>query len=46
MGIETHGHWNHNPALYRLSYAHQKINSGTDVSFTQFHFNEFTKLGE
>jgi hypothetical protein len=23
-GIRTLGHWNHNPALYQLSYTHQK----------------------
>ena len=23
-GDRTHGHWSHNPALYQLSYAHQK----------------------
>jgi hypothetical protein len=22
-GIRTHGHWNHNPALYQLSYTHR-----------------------
>src|SRR5205823_13861469 len=30
-GDRTHEHWSHNPALYQLSYAHQEINSGTDV---------------
>ena len=23
-GARTHDHWNHNPGLYQLSYAHQK----------------------
>jgi hypothetical protein len=22
-GVRTHGHWNHNPALYQLSYTHR-----------------------
>ena len=25
-GIRTHGHWNHNPALYQLSYTHHARN--------------------
>ena len=24
-GVRTLGHWNHNPALYRLSYSHRII---------------------
>ena len=24
-GVRTLGHWNHNPALYQLSYTHQVI---------------------
>ena len=23
-GVRTHGHWNHNPALYQLSYTHRE----------------------
>src|SRR5579871_463232 len=28
-GIRTHGHWNHNPALYQLSYTHRGGNASS-----------------
>jgi hypothetical protein len=31
-GDRTHDHWSHNPALYQLSYAHQKITNQLRVA--------------
>src|SRR5690348_9641262 len=33
-GIRTHGHWNHNPALYQLSYTHR---GGNTISLTSIY---------
>jgi hypothetical protein len=31
-GVRTLGHWSHNPALYQLSYAHQKRASASAIA--------------
>ena len=34
-GIRTLGHWNHNPALYQLSYTHREGNQGSIFSLSR-----------
>ena len=34
-GIRTLGHWNHNPALYQLSYTHRK--DCISLNINRFH---------
>ncbi len=42
-GARTHDHWNHNPGLYQLSYAHQK-NYFNIYKF--FNLQKLTKIKE
>src|SRR5262249_34656109 len=37
-GVRTRDSWSHNPALYQLSYGHQKLESGRTIASTSALF--------